>query len=216
MNMKTNIDYWENLLINLPKSYKKWFEKEKKYLQKIITKDASVLEVGCGNGRSIFDILPKTKNVTGIDHEDKAVVDAKNNFSRYPSIKILKADAAQLPFDNEEFDFVICMITFANFADKKFKALEEMRRVLKDSGKIIISVFSENALEERMRVYKTSGVKIKEVKNGTVIFDESLGDNISEQFTKEQLENIFSKANLKIEDIKKVDIAYLCTLVKLK
>ena len=216
MNMKTNIDYWENLLINLPKSYKKWFEKEKKYLQKIITKDASVLEVGCGNGRSIFDILPKTKNVTGIDHDNKAVADAKNNFSKYSSIKIIKADAAQLPFDSEEFDFVICMITFANFADKKFKALEEMRRVLKDSGKIIISVFSENALEERMRVYKTSGVKIKEVKNGTVIFDESLGDNISEQFTKEQLENIFSKVNLKIEDIKKVDIAYLCTLVKLK
>ena len=196
-------------MINLPKSYKKWFEKEKKYLQKIITKDASVLEVGCGNGRSIFDILPKTKNVTGIDHDKKAVVDAKNNFSRYPSIKILKADAAQLPFDNEEFDFVICMVTFANFADKKFKALEEMRRVLKDSGKIIISVFSENALEERMRVYKTSGIKIKEVKNGTVIFDESLGDNISEQFTKEQLENIFSKVNLKIEDIKKL-ILLIC------
>ena len=214
MNMKRNIDYWENLLINLPKSYKKWFEKEKKYLQKIITKDASVLDVGCGNGRSIFDILPKTKNVTGIDHDNKAVADAKNNFSKYSSIKIIKADAAQLPFDSEEFDFVICMITFANFADKKFKALEEMRRVLKDSGKIIISVFSENALEERMRVYKTSGVKIKEVKNGTVIFDESLGDSISEQFTKEQLENIFSRSNLKIENITKVNIAYLCTLIK--
>jgi len=214
MNMKRNIDYWENLLINLPKSYKKLFEKEKKYLQKIITKDASVLDVGCGNGRSIFDILPKTKNVTGIDHDNKAVADAKNNFSKYSSIKIIKADAAQLPFDSEEFDFVICMITFANFADKKFKALEEMRRVLKDSGKIIISVFSENALEERMRVYKTSGVKIKEVKNGTVIFDESLGDSISEQFTKEQLENIFSRSNLKIENITKVNIAYLCTLIK--
>ena len=214
MNMKRNIDYWENLLINLPKSYKKLFEKEKKYLQKIITKDASVLDVGCGNGRSIFDILPKTKNVTGIDHDNKAVADAKNNFSKYSSIKIIKADAAQLPFDSEEFDFVICMITFANFADKKFKALEEMRRVLKDSGKIIISVFSENALEERMRVYKTSGGKIKEVKNGTVIFDESLGDSISEQFTKEQLENIFSRSNLKIENITKVNIAYLCTLIK--
>ena len=214
--MKTNMDYMANFLENLPKSYQKLFEEEKKYLQKIITLDAKVLDVGCGSGRSIFDILSKTKNIVGIDHSDRAVADAKNNFSRYPSIKILKADAAQLPFDNEEFDFVICMTTFANFADKKFKALEEMRRVLKDSGKIIISVFSENALEERMRVYKTLGVKIKEVKNGTVIFDESLGDNISEQFTKEQLENIFSKVNLKIEDIKKVDIAYLCTLVKLK
>ena len=214
MNMKTNMDYLANFLENLPKSYQKLFEEEKKYLQKIITLDAKVLDVGCGSGRSIFDILSKTKNIVGIDHSDRAVADAKNNFSRYPSIKILKADAAQLPFDNEEFDFVICMTTFANFADKKFKALEEMRRVLKDSGKIIISVFSENALEERMRVYKTLGVKIKEVKNGTVIFDESLGDSISEQFTKEQLENIFSRSNLKIENITKVNIAYLCTLIK--
>ena len=203
-----------NFLENLPKSYQKLFEEEKKYLQKIITLDAKVLDVGCGSGRSIFDILSKTKNIVGIDHSDRAVAEAKNNFSKYSSIKIIKADAAQLPFDSEEFDFVICMITFANFADKKFKALEEMRRVLKDSGKIIISVFSENALEERMRVYKTSGVKIKEVKNGTVIFDESLGDSISEQFTKEQLENIFSRSNLKIENITKVNIAYLCTLIK--
>ncbi|RLG32861.1 hypothetical protein DRN98_04720, partial [Methanosarcinales archaeon] len=62
--------------------------------------------------------------------------------------------------------------------------------------------------------YKASGVKIKEIKDGTVVFDESLGDNISEQFTKKQLEDIFSKANLHIEDIIKVNIAYLCTLTK--
>ena len=213
--MKTNIDYWENLLKNLPESYKIWFREEKKYLQKIITPDAKVLEVGCGNGRSIFDILSKTKNIVGIDHDDKVVTDAKNNFSKYSSIiKILKADAIQLPFNNEEFDFVICMTTFANFADKKFRVIEEMKRVLKEFGKIIISVFSEDALDERMKVYKSSGVKIKEIKNGTVIFDDIIDDNVSEQFTKEQLEEIFSRANLKTEDITKVNIAYLCTLTK--
>lgn len=212
--MKTNMDYWANLLVNLPESYKKWFEEEKKYLQKTITLDAKVLEVGCGNGRSIFDILSKTKNIVGIDHNDKAVADATNNFSKHPSIKIIKADATQLPFNKEEFDFVICMTTFANFADKKFKVLEEMKRVLKKSGKIIISVFSEDALDERMKIYKGARVKIKEIKNGTVVFDESMDDNISEQFTKEQLKNIFTQANLKIEDMTKVNIAYLCTLTK--
>ena len=212
--MKKNIDYWENLLKNLPRSYKKWFKEEKKYLQKTITPNAKVLEVGCGDGRSIFDILSKTKNVVGIDHNDRAVADSKNNFFKYPSIKILKAEATQLPFNNEEFDFVICMTTFANFADKKFKIIEEMKRVLKELGKIIISVFSENALEERMKIYKASGIKIKEIKNGTVIFDDIVDDNVSEQFTKEQLEEIFYQANLKIEDITKVNIAYLCTLTK--
>jgi len=213
--MKTNADYWQDFLLkNLPESYHKWFEEEKKYLQKIITPDAEVLEVGCGDGRSIFDILPVTKNVTGIDHDDKAIADAKNNFSSYPSIKILKADATKLPFKNEEFDFVVCMTTFANFADKKFIIIEEMKRVLKNSGKIVISVFSEDALEERMKVYKASGITIKSLENGKVVFDESLGDNISEQFSKEQLEDIFSRANLQIDDITKVNIAYLCTLSK--
>jgi len=214
MSMKTNMDYWEFVLKNLPESYHKWFEEEKKYLQKTITPDTKVLEVGCGDGRSIFEIFPVTKNIIGIDHDDKAITDAKNNFSSYPSIKILKADATKLPFENEEFDFVVCMTTFANFADKRFIILEEMKRVLKVSGKIIISVFSEDALEERMKVYKASGVKIKNIENGKVVFDESLGDNISEQFSKEQLKDIFSRANLKIEDITKVNIAYLCILSK--
>lgn len=214
MPMKTNMDYWEFVLKNLPESYHKWFEEEKKYLQKIVTPDSKVLEVGCGDGRSIFDILPVTRNVTGIDHDDKAIADAKDNFSNYPTIEILKVDATKLPFENEEFNFVVCMTTFANFADNKFVILEEMKRVLKNSGKIIISVFSEDALEERMKVYKALRVKIKSIENGKVVFDESLGDNISEQFSKEQLEDIFSRANLKIDDITKVNIAYLCTLSK--
>lgn len=214
MSMKTNTDYWEYILKNLPNSYHKWFEEEKKYLQKIITPNASVLEVGCGDGRSILDMLPVTKNVIGIDHDDKAITDAKDHFSGYPTIKIFKADATKLPFENNEFDFVVCMTTFANFADKKFIVLAEMKRVLKNSGKIIVSVFSEDALEERIKVYKASGITIKTIENGKVIFDESVGDNISEQFSKEQLENIFLRADLKIEDITKVNIAYLCTLTK--
>jgi len=214
MPMQKNIEFWENLLTNQPESYKRWFKEEKKYLQKIVTPDAKVLDIGCGDGRSIFDIIAITKNAIGIDHDDKAISDAKNNFPRYPSVKFLKEDATNLSFDDETFDFVICMGTFANFADDKFAVLSEMRRVLKKSGKIIISVYSEDAFDERMKIYKASGVKIKEIKDGTVVFDEALGDNISEQFSKKQLEDIFSRANLHIEDITKVNIAYLCTLTK--
>ncbi len=123
-------------------------------------------------------------------------------------------DATNLSFDDETFDFIICMGTFANFADDKFVVLKEMKRVLKKSGKIIISVYSEDAFDERMKIYKVSGVKIKEIKDGTVVFDKSLGDNISEQFSKEQLEDILSRAYLHIEDITKVNIAYICTLTK--
>lgn len=211
---KTNIEYCTDILANLPDSYKKWFEKEKKYLQKIITPNAKVLDVGCGNGRSIRDILSITKNIIGIDHDNKAITDAKNNFSKYSSVKIIKAEAENLPFENEKFDFVICMYSFVNFGNKKFIILKEMKRVLKQNGKIIISLFSEDAFEERIKIYKKINAPINKINGTTVILDKSFGDNISEQFSKEQLENIFSKTNLNVEDITKVGIAYLCTLTK--
>lgn len=209
-----NIDFWEKLLADMPDSYKNWFEEERKYLVKHITKNAKVLEVGCGDGRSIMDIVGITTNIVGIDHDEKAVADAKSNFKNHPNIKILKARAENLPFENKEFNFVMCMTTFANFADSKQKVLLEMKRVLKDNGFIIISVFSEDAFEERMKMYKKLNAPIKEIRGTTVIFDEELGDNISEQFSKEQLLDIFAEAKLNVVDIRKKGIAYLCKLKK--
>jgi len=210
-----NIDFWEKLLRELPESYKSWFKDERKFLHKHITKNSKVLEVGCGDGRSIKDIIDVTKNIYAIDHDKKAVDDAVNNFKEYHSIKIILEDAIKLQFKDESFDFVLCLTTFANLGNYKYKALEEMKRVLKKDGSIIISVFSEDALKERMKVYKKLGSPIKEVtKNGRVVFDESLGDNISEQFSKNELVEIFKKVELKVEKIEKSGIGYMCKLSK--
>jgi len=176
-----------------------------------------VLEVGCGDGRSIKDIIDITQNITAIDHDQKAVNDAIDNFKEYPNIKIILGDARELLFKDKNFDFVLCLTTFANFGDNKFKALGEMKRVLKNRGKIIISVFSEDAFEERMKVYKKLGSPIKEIiDNKKVIFNESLGDNVSEQFSENELIKIFNKINLNVEIIEKSGIGYMCLLSKIK
>ncbi|MGV8140983.1 MAG: class I SAM-dependent methyltransferase [Candidatus Woesearchaeota archaeon] len=213
--MKSNADYWDDFVLkNAPNSYKKWFREEKKYLQDNVRKDSTVLEVGCGNGRSINDLLLNTQKITGVDYDPKAVADAKKYFNKYKDIKIIEADATDLPFKKESFDYVICMTTFANFADKKYLALEEMKRVLKNDGRIIISVFSEDAFDERIKVYKASGVKIKKITGTTVTFDEELKANVSEQFSRQELESILSKVNLKIEEIKKINMAYILKIYK--
>lgn len=212
--MKNN-DYHNLLLQSLPESYRIWFDEERKYLEKNILKDSNVLEVGSGDGRSIFDLIPITKNITGIDHDQNAISEATERFVEYPTIKFIQADAVDLPFENDSFDYVVCMTSFVNFAGKKMEILREMKRVLRLDGKIIMSVFSQNALPERMKVYQNVNAPIKEVTNkGTVIFDESLGDNISEQFTKEELVDIFNQVELHPEDITELNIAYLCLLSK--
>lgn len=202
-------------LSSFPESYKKWFGEERKILQKTITPNSKVLDVGCGDGKSIYDIISITKNISGIDHDKKAVTDAQKKIYKYPSIKFFQENAKNMSFADGEFDFVICMGTFTNFASDKFTILEEMKRIFGKNGKIIISAYSEDALNERIKIYNKIGIGIKKVKvDGTVIFDESVGDNISEQFNKKQLENIFSQANLHIENITKAGIGYICVLRK--
>ena len=212
-----NISFWEKVLKDIPESYKKWFNEEKKYLNKSITKDSKVLEVGCGNGRIFIDLIKKTKNLVGIDNEEKAIKDAKKLFKRYPEIKFLLADARNIHFENNYFDFVLCIGTFANFGNYKFKVLDEMKRVVKNKGLIIISVYSENAFEERMKLYKKIKTPIKEIKGTTILFDQEVeGDNMSEQFSKEELIEIFNKCKLKPLEIKKFGIGYICKLTKIK
>ncbi len=207
-----NIDLWEKVLEDMPESYKEWLNGEREFLRASITKDSKVLEVGCGEGRSLKDIFDITKDLTGIDNAQEAIDDAKNNL---PEIKFLKADGKDLPFEDKSFDFVICMTTFANFGSDKYKILEEMKRVLKNDGKIILSVFSEDAFEERMKLYKKVKVSIKEIKGTTVIFEEGFGgENISEQFSKEELEEIFNKVELNLIEIKKIGMGYVCKLSK--
>ncbi len=215
MAFNRNIDNWEKTLANLSDSYNRAFEEEKKYFVKHITKDAKVLDVCCGGGRSIKEIINITTKIVGIDHDEKAVAHAKKNLKDYPRVKILKAEAEHLPFRDKEFDFAICMTTFGNFANYKQKVLSEMKRVIKDDGFIILSVFSEDAFKERMKVYNNLNFSIKEIKGTTVIFYDGTKNNIvSEQFSKEQLLDIFAKAKLNVVDIKKIEIMYLCKLNK--
>ncbi|MBI4016753.1 MAG: class I SAM-dependent methyltransferase [Candidatus Aenigmarchaeota archaeon] len=210
---KKNIIFWEQLLQDAPLAYLKWFEAERQFLTEHVKKNSSVLEVGCGNGRSLRELLPITTSLTGIDNDVVAVKHAKENFKHYPSVKIIFGEGDDLPFDNESFDVVTCMSTFANFGDKKYQILKEMERVLKRNGHIIISVFSEKALKERMKVYrKLAKEDIKEIrKNGTVIFQDGTS---SEQFSKNQLLSIFDKAALRANIVQDAGIAYICKLSK--
>ncbi|MEK6932255.1 MAG: methyltransferase domain-containing protein [Nanoarchaeota archaeon] len=107
----------------------------------------------------------------------------KNYFRSYSDVKIIRAEAQKLSFEDKTFDFIIRMGALANFGKSKFKVLSEMKRVLKNNGKILISVFSEDAFLERMKMYKKINFPIKKIEGTTVFFDDRYGEGISEQFS---------------------------------
>jgi ubiquinone/menaquinone biosynthesis C-methylase UbiE len=205
----TKEDYWEAIVKNPAEPYKQWFEAEKMLLRETITKDANVLDMCCGNGRDIDYIIDITKNITGIDHDINIVNSAKKRFKDYPSVKILPAEAQNLPFKDSTFDFVVCTATFNNFGENKLKVLAEMKRVMKKGGLLIVGVYSEDAFNERNRTYKKIKIPIKSISGTTVYFDKSSGYNLSEQFSKEQLMDFLRNAGMTLVEIKKIGIAYL-------
>jgi len=209
-----NINFWERALKNPPKAYFNLFEKEKSYLRKHIKKDENVLDVGCGEGRNILSIVDITNNIIGIDNDQKAVDDTKENLKEYSSVSIILGNATTLPFNNQVFDVVIMSMTLVNLDNEKTKALSEMKRVLKHCGKIIISVYSEKSLNERWNMYKQVDVPIKKVEEGKFIFDT---DNffVSEQFSFQNIEEISKSIGLRIDSYEEVEnLAYIFTLKK--
>lgn len=209
----SNLDYWVTATVNPSKAYEQWYKEEEKYLQNNIEINSFVLDVACGNGRNLKQIENISNNLFGLDHDPTA---EKAFYELFPNknAKFVLGKAENMPFKNNYFDVVMCIGSFANFGELKYKILDEIKRVLKDNGQIILSLYSENAFEERMGLYKKYNVPILKIDGTTVHFDPSLGDTISEQFSKEQLKNIFDKVNLKIANIKELDIAYLITLRK--
>lgn len=206
----TNIDYWEEIVKNPTPIYKKLFDEEESFLLLHIPKNSKVLDIGCGYGRTIRTISSITNDIIGIDNDEKAVEQVKNC-----KLNILLADVFNLPFSDKHFDYLVLMMTLVNFSENKVKALEEMKRVLKDSGKITISVYSEDALPARLEMYKIINVPIDRVEGTKVIFNESVGANISEQFSKEEFEKLVTKAELKVSDYRKIDqLAYIFELKK--
>lgn len=206
----TNIGYWEQVLEAPTPAYQQLFDAEKEYLSTHIESDSFVLDIGCGEGRSMQSILQKTQSVYGIDNDQKAVDDARKRFEKIDTVKVVVASADKLPFEDETFDTVIMMNVFYNLDNLKDISLLEVSRVLKNNGIFILSSYAETAFDERMKIYKMINAPIKKIEGTKVVFDESLGANTSEQFSLDELRSLGKKAGLVMVDNKKIgDIAYV-------
>jgi arsenite methyltransferase len=99
-----------------------------------IQRGAAVLDVASGTGETAC-FLAETfgAHVYGVDRSDEMIRRAKAKArARGLEVKFKKADAANLPFDDSEFDVAICECTLC-FLDKA-RVLGEMVRVIHPGG----------------------------------------------------------------------------------
>ena len=111
----------------------------------------------------------------------------------------------ELPFEDEKFDIVFSLVAFHHLPteDLQLKALNEMKRVLKSKGKIILLNWNAYSdwVEAKLKKgdYEDLGEHLFRVpwKTGK---GELVGDRIYYGFILEELENLFKKAGLKLQE----------------
>ena len=119
------------------------FSSRKRYvLDMFDLKAGRVLDIGCGPAVLTEELLKNNCEVWGIDVSDEMVKEAKKRmegkgFSE--RIHFNMGDIERLDFPDAYFDFVLC-IGVIEYLKEPSRGLTEIRRVLKDKGKLIVSV----------------------------------------------------------------------------
>lgn len=109
----------------------------------ISTSDQKILEIGSGTGRFCLALSEKypNKKIIGIDYTNESIDLSKKGaeLKNLKNVEFLQADLFKLPFSDNNFDVVFENGVIEHFYNYP-EAIQEMKRVTKKGGQIIINV----------------------------------------------------------------------------
>lgn len=139
-----DIDYWFR--------YSNWFAQDPgrivctKLIDYLQLAGKQVLEIGCGAGTVAGELARCGSSVIATDLTERAVGLTRKRFALHdlPGT-VLCADAENLPFDDNKFDYAWSWGVLCHTPDAA-KGIQEIYRVLKPGGKAAIMVYHKNSL----------------------------------------------------------------------
>ncbi len=102
-----------------------------------------ILDIGCGTGTFLAQCMAASLNmeVIGLDMAYNMIRKASYKAERISvngsAMTFMVGDAERLPFESGYFDMVTCSNSFHHYPNQ-LQAVQEMRRVLKDKGELLI------------------------------------------------------------------------------
>ncbi len=125
---------------------------ERELIAKYFTANGSrILDVGCGYGRTTKPLADMGYSVVGIDVVPR-MIDAAH--AEYPTIDFQLMSATDLAFPDNSFDGVLFSFNGIDYIypeERRLKALQEIRRVLKPGGVCILTSHNRATLVTRPR-----------------------------------------------------------------
>lgn len=109
----------------------------------LIEAEDRVLECACGTGMISKGIAPKCRELIATDFSKGMLRQASRNCSNFSNVKVRRANIMELKCKNEAFDKVVAG-NVIHLLDEPYEALNELRRVCKKGGKLIIPTYVNN------------------------------------------------------------------------
>jgi ubiquinone/menaquinone biosynthesis C-methylase UbiE len=105
-----------------------------------IDRGACVLDLGMGGGTSLIpaaEMVGNTGQILGIDISDGMIKYTYEKIKAFniTNAKLIQTDAKTLIFKDDTFDFVLSGFSYI------YSTLEEMRRVLRNGGRLVLSTW---------------------------------------------------------------------------
>lgn len=117
------------------------------FLDKIPEK-SSIGDIGCGNGKNM--LYRKDCYNYGCDFSSGLV-----NICLEKKLNVIEGDILNIPFEDNNFDYTLCIAVIHHLStrEKRIKAIEELKRVTKKDGKILILVWAFEQEKDSRRTF---------------------------------------------------------------
>ena len=118
-----------------------------------------IYDIGCGNGRNM---KYSNHRFIGVDNCSKFVEMCNKN-----NMKAIQCDMTNINLPSNSADVVICIASFHHLSsiENRVKSLNEMKRLIKENGNIVISVWSIHQPKKTRVTFNTYGNNIVYWKN---------------------------------------------------
>ncbi len=106
-----------------------------------LPESSSILDAGCGNGKNM--LIRKDLKWTGCDFCPEFL-----DICRSKELSVIEADVRKLPFPDDHFDNTICIAVIHHLSsfDDRVKACQELIRVTKQNGEVLIQVWQNQGI----------------------------------------------------------------------